>query len=377
MKRVVHLTSSHPWNDTRIWSKECKSLADAGYDVTLIVPTTETGRRDGIRIRPVRPTASRADRFVKAPPAILKAALNEPADLFHFHDPELVPVGVILQALKAPVIYDVHEETGKSLQTREWIPASIRPAVGKVFDTIDRFASRFLAGIVSATPAIGRHFEEISRRHSLVQNFPHADELSIARSGGAYANRPKHFAFVGKVTAVRGIREMVDAIQITSEHHGSAQLSIAGSFAPAGLQDDLERQPGWQGVDFKGWCNRQEVSEMLGRARAGLVVFHPAPNHIQAQPNKLFEYMSAGIPVIASDFPLWREIVEGVGCGLLVDPEDSTAIAEAMTWILDNPEKAAEMGERGRNAVRERLNWESEKRSFLALYDDVIGAPLA
>lgn len=350
-------------------------MADAGYDVTLIVPSTEAGRRDGVRIRPIRPTASRADRFLKAPAAILKAALTEPADLYHFHDPELVPVGLILQALKAPVIYDVHEETGKSLQTREWIPVSIRPPVGKIFDHIDRFASRFLAGVISATPAISRHFNGMSRRHSLVQNFPHANELSVPCSRDPHGNRPKQFAFVGKITAVRGIREMVDATEIVSKQHSTARLSLAGSFSGAGLQSEVENRPGWRKLDFKGWCNRRQVSEMLSHARAGLVVFHPAPNHIQAQPNKLFEYMSAGIPVIASDFPLWREIIEGVGCGLLVDPKDPTAIAEAMTWILNHPTKAEEMGERGRDAVQDRLNWEKEKQSLLMLYTDIMGSP--
>jgi len=374
MKRVVHLTSSHPWNDTRIWSKECKTLADAGYDVTLIVPSTESGRRDGIRIKPTPPTASRTDRFVTAPLAVLRAALKEPADLYHFHDPELVAVGLVLQAIKAPVIYDVHEETGKSLQTREWIPASVRPGVGKAVDWIDRVAARFLSGVISATPAIGRHFDYVSRRHTVVQNFPHADELAAPSTAHSYSDRPKSFSFVGKITRVRGIHEMIDAIEIVSAKHDTAQLSIAGSFSPASLQHDAENQRGWRRVEHKGWSNRREVRQMLGQSRAGLVAFHPAPNHMQAQPNKLFEYMSAGIPVIVSDFPLWRELIEEVECGLLVDPRNATSIAEAMTWILENPMKAEEMGKRGRRAVQDRLNWGKEKQSLLSLYADVIGA---
>lgn len=120
-----------------------------------------------------------------------------------------------------------------------------------------------------------------------------------------------------------------------------ARLQMGGTFAPKPLEAEVRALAGWSRVDFHGWVGREDVREILSRVRAGLVLFHPMPNHVRAQPNKLFEYMAAGLPVIASDFPLWREIVEGAGCGLLVDPKDPQAIAEAMQWILDHPEEAA------------------------------------
>ena len=107
----------------------------------------------------------------------------------------------------------------------------------------------------------------------------------------------------------------------------------------------------------------------MGRSRAGLVLFHPAPNHVTAQPNKLFEYMSQGVPVIASAFPLWREIIEGVGCGLTVDPEDPEAIAGAMARLLADPEESAKMGQRGQDAIDQRFNWPREAEKLVAVYD--------
>ncbi len=107
---------------------------------------------------------------------------------------------------------------------------------------------------------------------------------------------------------------------------------------------------------------------MLGEARAGLVLFHDVPNHTSAYPNKLFEYMSAGLPVIASHFPLWRSIVERDRCGMLVDPRDATAIAKAIDWVLTHPEEAEAMGRRGRDAVAATYNWAAEERKLLAIY---------
>jgi glycosyltransferase involved in cell wall biosynthesis len=128
---------------------------------------------------------------------------------------------------------------------------------------------------------------------------------------------------------------MVQAIDRVPERH-ELRLVMAGTFGPATLVEQLVAQRGWAKTKMVGFLARPDLARLLSEARMGLVLFHPAPNHTEAQPNKLFEYMSAGIPVVASDFPLWRQIVEGAGCGLLVDPLDPRAIAEAMEWLLDH-----------------------------------------
>ena len=115
--------------------------------------------------------------------------------------------------------------------------------------------------------------------------------------------------------------------------------------------------------------SRGGVKELLNSARAGLVLLHPRINYVDALPIKLFEYMAVGIPVIASDFPLWRTIVDGANCGILVDPMKPEQIAKAIDWLLDNPREARKMGERGRRAVLERYNWSLEEKKLIELYD--------
>ena len=143
---------------------------------------------------------------------------------------------------------------------------------------------------------------------------------------------------------------------------------LAGAFDSASLEKEVRGLAGWSRVDFLGWQSRRQVAGLLGSVRAGLVLFHPVPNHVEAEPNKLFEYMAAGLPIVASDFPLWREIVGKTECGLLVDPLDPSAIADAIRWIFEHPDDAAAMGERAQEAARTRYNWDAEARKLLEFY---------
>jgi glycosyltransferase involved in cell wall biosynthesis len=152
-----------------------------------------------------------------------------------------------------------------------------------------------------------------------------------------------------------------------------AVLRLAGAFRPQTLQAEVETLAGWNRVDFLGWADRKQVAELLGNVRAGLVVLHPTKRYPDAYPVKMFEHMATGLPVIASDFPLWREIVDGAGCGLLVDPLDPEAIAETMQWVLDHPAEAEAMGRRGRQAVAEKYNWEREAKKLIRLYQRLFG----
>ncbi|MCM8808341.1 MAG: glycosyltransferase, partial [Candidatus Omnitrophica bacterium] len=128
---------------------------------------------------------------------------------------------------------------------------------------------------------------------------------------------------------------------------------------------------GWQNVEYLGYVNREKVKEIFLRSTGGMVLFLPEPNHVNAQPNKIFEYMSAGLPVISSDFPLWKEVIEGNKCGICVNPLNPEEIAEAIKYLVNNPDKAKEMGENGRRAVLEKYNWDIESKKLIEIYENL------
>jgi glycosyltransferase involved in cell wall biosynthesis len=371
--KIAQLTSVHAVNDIRIFHKQCCSLAKAGYDVTMVVPGEKDVAREGVQIRCLPKEKKRLARMTKTAWRCYREALRLGADLYHFHDPELIPVGLLLRAHGKKVIYDIHEDVPKDILSKQYLPVWSRKSIAWVVKHIENASCRRFSALVAATPAIRRRFASDNGNVHMVRNFPIPEEL-VSRTGIAWRDRDSAVTYVGGVTGLRGIREMVRAMELVPPGL-NARLDLAGSAIYGDSLDDLPQLPGWARTKFHGYLDRPGIAELYGRSRAGLVLFHPAPNHMEAMPMKLFEYMAAGIPVIASDFPAWREIIEGARCGLLVDPLRPGEIAEAIEFVLTHPADAEEMGRRGRVAVRERYSWDTQADVLFDLYAQLLHSP--
>jgi glycosyltransferase involved in cell wall biosynthesis len=355
--RVVHLTSSHSPDDVRIFLKECRSLAKAGFDVHLVAPGGDDAKRDGVTIHGFDlPGGARPARILRRLWRAWRAARKLRPDLCQFHEPELVPVALLLKLGGARVVYDVHED---HLST---VAYSARRSGGRStgFRLLESVARRTCDGFVAATPAIGKSFP--AERTIAVLNYPLLDELVPRETN----RRGDGIVYVGSISRPRGLHEMVEAIGRVQSPQ--ARLALVGSFEDAGLQREAEALPGWQRVEFLGRLGREQLGDLLARSRVGLVILHPERNYVVSYPTKLFEYMAAGLPVIVSDFPFFRELLEPIGCAVFVDPLDPAGLATAIDELLAEAEHAEEMGRRGAATVVEHLNWEAEVRKLVDLY---------
>jgi glycosyltransferase involved in cell wall biosynthesis len=365
--KIAHLTSVHRRDDTRILLKECRSAAQAGHDVVLVVAD---GRGPdvlhGIAVVDAGRSGGRSARVLSATRRVWRKAIEVDADLYHLHDPELLPVGLGLKRRGKRVVFDSHEDVPRQLLAKHYLPSILRRPVAGVFSAFERCVLPRFDALVAATPAIAARLDRLHPRTVVVANFPRIEEL---HGGDArWQERQRLACYIGGITRIRGAEQLLDAI---SRCRSDASLAMAGTFEPESLASECAARTGWARTEFLGHLDRDGVRSLLRRSTVGLVTFHPAPNHVESQPNKLFEYMSAGLPVIASDFPLWRRIVEGCGCGLLVDPLDPAAIAAAIDRLLGDPEEARRMGERGRAAVERLYNWQAEEARLLALYESL------
>jgi glycosyltransferase involved in cell wall biosynthesis len=366
--RVAHLTSVHARHDVRIFMKECRSLAAAGHEVHLVVADDDPDeRRDGVHIHGVGRSRGRLRRFVGATTRVLRRAVALRADVYHLHDPELLPVAATLKLTGARIVFDAHEDLPKQILGKHYIRPALRHPIAKGARLLEDVIGARLDAIVTATPAIRDSFRAVNARTIDINNYPLTAELAQDDAVG-WDHKRAEVCFIGGMTTIRGLRPLVTAMSLTK---APTRLVLGGVFQEAGLEQTLQATPGWERVDAVGFLQRAQVREVLGHAMAGVVTFLPVPNHIEAQPNKMFEYMSAGAPVIGSHFPLWREIIEGNDCGVCVDPEDPAAIAAAIDRLVANPVEARRLGDNGRRAIVERYNWEAEQRRLCGLYEEL------
>jgi glycosyltransferase involved in cell wall biosynthesis len=374
--KVCVLTSVHPCFDVRIFEKQARSLSAAGYEVTLVgIADFEERFVEGIRVLGLPQPRSRALRPLNWW-RILRIAVRDRADLYHFHDPELLPVGVLIKMLTGrPAIYDVHENYPQDILTKEWIPGPLRQLISVVFRVFEDQAVKLMDGVVVVNQHLEQRFSH-KTRVATVRNYsrlePFLDSEVLANQGDS--RTAPYFVYAGRVSDDRGIFECLRALKGLGDT--GAQLLCAGRIGHV-TDEELralleDRQPG-KPFEYLGLLPYDEIPGLFRKALAGLLCFQPTPNNLLGTPNKLFEYMTAGIPVIARDFPFIREIVGDADCGLLVQPDDTAQIASAMAHLLHHPEEAARMGENGFRAAREKYNWQLEEKKLLSLYEELLG----
>lgn len=367
--RVCILTTVHSAFDTRIFHKQAKTLAAAGYDVTLVAQHDRDESVEGIGIMALPIPRNMPARFLGLTWKIFRLALQRHADVYHFHDPDLLGMGLLLSIFtRAKVIYDVHEDVPRQILGKQWIPRLLRRPISALFNVIEKVVSAGCDVVIPATESIARGFG--NRQLIVIRNYPDLN-MFLDRNAGSEDDAADRLIYIGGISRKRGVVEMIAALNCLREI-AVVRLDLIGRFSSPELVAETSLLPGFSLVDYRGSLPWHDAWEHAYGAIAGLVLFHPGPNHTEALPTKLFEYMASGLPVISSDFPLWRTIIEENECGLTVDPLDTQAIAGAITYLIDHPEEAGKMGDNGRRAVEEKYNWESEGKKLIDLYERIL-----
>jgi len=360
---ITHLTSAHPRYDTRIFLKECCSLAKV-YHVSLVVADgLGNEEKDGVGIYDVGADRGRFGRIVKTTKKVLAKAIELDSDLYHLHDPELIPVGLKLKKMGKKVVFDAHEDLPKQVMAKHYLNTFTKKILSFSIAKAEIFALKKFDAIVAATPIIRDKFLAHGMNSVDINNFPMLDELIELKPR---FDTPT-ICYIGLLYETRGIREIIQAIE-----NIAVKLIIAGKFFDASFEAEIKALKGWEKVDFRGFANRDEVKEILEASIAGLVTLHPTPSYVEAYPVKMFEYMSAGIGVIASDFPLYRAFIEEGKCGVCVDPLDSDAIKGAIVDMIAHKEDTKAMGQRGKALIQSQYNWGVEEKKLLRLYEELL-----
>ncbi len=352
MKKICHITTVHRWNDDRIFLKELQSLSNVGYESYLIAPGKER-IENGIHVVGIGNFNGRKERILKASKVVFRIAMEIDADVYHFHDPELIPCGIKLKRNGKKVIFDSHEDVPAQILDKEWIPGIFRRIISKIYRMYETYAVKKFDAIIAATEHIANQFKGRAKTVVVINNYPKLDDIQFHES--PFEKREKIICYAGGISEIRGERIIFDAMK-----------AVDGTLLLAGNKPDL---PLGKNIKHLGNLNRREVNELYSKSRLGVVLYQPAKNHFESQPVKMFEYMAAGLPFVASAFPLWKKIVEENQCGICVEPTDVEAVKEAINRLINNPEESQNMGIKGRKIVIEKYNWSNEKEKLCSLYD--------
>src|SRR5690625_406863 len=365
--KICHITSVHSYKDTRITIKEAQSLnKHFRNEVTVIAPNTEDLKYEGVQIIGVqRKKQRRLQRILNSTFEFYQTAMSIDADIYHFHDPELIPLGKKLSKAGKKVIYDVHEDVPRQIMTKHWIPELLKKPISWMFEKYENNATKNFSAVVTATPYIKERFDKFHGTVVDIKNYPLLKELYFEDTQNS--KKKNVVTYIGGISEGRGLYTMLEALKGLSD----VELKLAGKFGNNNTYEAAKAIESWPKVDFLGFVDRNEIKKTLSNSKVGLVVLHPKINYIDSLPIKMFEYMAAGIPVISSNFPLWEDIINTNKCGICVDPLNVKEITEAIQWIFNNPEGAKKMGENGRKAVVEKYNWEAESKRLIELYNGI------
>lgn len=364
--KVCHITSVHKAHDVRIFEKECVSLAKVGFETCFVVPNTEATVVSGVQVIGVPfNSKGRFSRMLNTTKAVVAEALNQMADVYHFHDPELLLFAKKLKKSGAKVIYDAHEDLPRQVLDKPYIPKLIRGVVSRLVEFVENtMIKRHVSAVVAATPYIQKRFDSVGVKTENVNNYP---ILSSFEKPGNWEVRQQEICYIGGVFKTRGAIEMIKMLPLVN-----TKLHIAGNYSPVMLRDEMTAIKGWEKVVEHGFVNRESIKNILSTCKVGLVILHPTESYIHSLPIKMFEYMAAGIPVVASNFPLWQSIINKYKCGVCVNPLDEKEVANAVKSLLNDDVKSKELGENGRKAIEQVFNWEVEANKLVKLYHSLL-----
>ena len=367
-KKIAHVTSVHRLNDARIFHKECKSLAENGYKVTLVGFGEPPEFKDIPKLNAISlgPSfKSRKKRLFEGSKKLKQYVIENEFDLVHFHDPELLPFLTSLKKYNIKTVFDIHEDLPGQIEDKAYIPTAIRKPLATFVKLAENRYVKKCSGIIAATPYIQSLFSRLNSNIETARNFPLISEFEKFESTSLPKNR---ICYIGGITAVRGVIELLDALVLLN---GKIVLDLAGPIDSIDLQNRMEAHQGWKHVKYHGMLERNKVSELLAHSSLGMVTLHPNGNYVNSIPVKMFEYLISGMYVIASNFNYWKTLTKEVEGVSFVDPLDAKAIAES---IEKNLKEINFKNNKGREFVLENLTWQNEEKALFKLYDKIFAS---
>lgn len=365
--KVCHMTSAHKSDDTRIFHKECISLVQNGYEVYLVAHG-DSYSKNGVTVVGLgdRPT-KRLERMYYSTKRVYEKAKELDADIYHIHDPELLPYAYKLKKQGKKVIFDSHEDYLSIIPEKTWIPSFLRGIVFKVFKGYEKKVIGAIDAAVVCYHWTEDRYSEINKNVKLILNFPILEDENLLIE----KKNIRKVSFAGGISRQWCHKETIEAIDSLKDVKYELAGKLSGEYG-----EELKSLKGWKNVNYHGVLPYEEVKNTVyANSSIGMALLDyiaQCKGTIGNLSNtKFFEYMQMGLPLVCTDFKLWKEIIDEEECGICVNPHDIAAIATAIKYLLDNPDIAYQMGQNGQRAVINKYNWSMEEKKLINLYKSI------
>ena len=309
-----------------------------------------------------------------SPFAMLAKGLKLNAEIYHLHDPELQITGFLLKLLGRRVVFDSHEMVHMDLGDKYYLKGGfLKKLIPAVYRRIEALAIRFFDGFVLAEDGYKDYFFSKYRRYEhkfeFLRNYPALRLIDSIPPAKKEAGRIAA-VYAGKLSWNRGIKELVQA---AGELEGKLAVRLIGQWENETIRRECMAEPGWRYVEYLGFLPPDDVYRHMKAADIGMCTLYPAPNYMVSLPVKALEYMACGLPMVMSDFPVWRSMF--TAGAVFVDPLDIKSIAGALESLIQDEKKRDALRAHGRRLVETEMSWEIEEKKLIGMYDRILKYP--
>ena len=365
--KICHLTSVHPRNDIRVFYKECSSLAKYNdLDISLVVADGKGNViKENVSIFDVGVSRNRFSRIFFSTFFVFIKALNTKANIYHFHDPELIFYGYILKILGKKVVFDIHEFSYIQIKHKTWLPKYLRSTISYLYKVIEDFFCKSFDVLIVPQEEMKSYYQKVNLNTITAFNYPSRADLIDPNDFPSYQNRIKNLIYVGALSDDRGFANMIVLIEDLYERDSGYKLYIAGKYSDSQLEQ-VKYSKACEAIIMLGFLDRISIKNYLKCCAWGLILFNNVGQYYMANALKMFEYMSAGHILLIPDFGNWPDLNSQLSVGFNVDVKNSKNIADIIYTMDENIFNV--FLERNISLVNEQFVWESEVQKIYDAY---------
>lgn len=366
--KILHITTVHPRKDTRIFYRECKTIGEEGHDIILIVADGNGDEfSEGVQIIDIGKENSRIVNFFKSYGKLKKEVRKINPDIVHFHDPELMFLGKSVSRMGIPVVFDIHENVSAQILDKDYIPKFLRKFISYFYRKIEISIIKAFHLVIAEYSYKGA-YQDKGKSLTTLLNLPDISHFSpyinLKRTGN-------EIFYIGAVTEERGLSATLKSLKILKQRKVDFFMHFIGR-----MPNESQIQEQLKGIEnnikFYGRMDSKKGFEISKKCVVGLSVLKPIKNYVGSYSTKIFEYMAIALPVITSNFQLYKDVVEMYNCGFCIDPYSSIELADKIEQIIAHPSYAQRLGSNGLAAVNKNYNWSDEKNKLIELYQQIL-----